>query len=221
MEVLIVVALIALLSGAIVFGSGMFTGSRVRGAATLIISATRMAQTRANATGRATRVVFDLENHRVRLEEANTGAMLREKEGAESAGAGAEASTELEKAAREEAERLVDGPRAPRPAFVPISETVLGEDALAGGRELGKGVKFREVQTEHDGEPRREGQAYLYAWPGGETERAVVQLFDGRSSDEGLTVTVSALTGRARVERGRVELPQPRLGEAYSEREEE
>ena len=74
-EVLLVVALIALLSGAIVFGSGMFAASRRRAAATLIISGVRLGITRANATGRPVRMVFDLDEERVMLQES-TGRML-------------------------------------------------------------------------------------------------------------------------------------------------
>ena len=76
------------------------------------------------------------------------------------------------------------------------------------------------VQTEHDEEPITEGTAYIWFWPGGETERSVVQM--GRDlEDRGITVTLSALTGRAKIERGRVELPVSRFGdEDYQEREE-
>ena len=76
-------------------------------------------------------------------------------------------------------------------------------------RSLGNGVEFVSVQTDHDDEPRTSGHAYLYFFPGGTTERASVQL-KRRGDDTGLTVTVSGLTGRAKVERGRVELPPAR-----------
>lgn len=43
----------------------------------------------------------------------------------------------------------------------------------------------------------------------------------GRDDDEGLTVTVSALTGRAKIEKGKVPLPEPRSDGQISERDEE
>jgi general secretion pathway protein H len=76
------------------------------------------------------------------------------------------------------------------------------------------------VQTEHDEEGVTEGVAYIHFWPGGVTERAIVQIARA-GDDEGVTVVVSPLTGRAQIERGFVELPEDLLeGEEYSEREE-
>jgi general secretion pathway protein H len=211
-EVLIVVALLALLTGAVAFGTGMVGGSRLRAGASLVISSVRMALARANATGRPVRLVFDFEQESVTLEESSS-AMLREKEEGKSTGGGAEAATELEKEARAEAEKILEGPRAPRPEF----RAVKGLGSV--GRQLEPGITFRQVQTEHDGEPREEGRAYLYFWPGGETEHAAVQL-KRRGDDDGLTVLVSALTARARVVPSWVDLPEPRSDGEYSEREE-
>ncbi|MCC6215113.1 MAG: prepilin-type cleavage/methylation domain-containing protein [Polyangiaceae bacterium] len=213
-EVLVVIALITLLTGAILYGSGMLAGSRQRAAATLLVSSVRAGITRANATGRPVRLVLDLEAQRVVLEEANGPTMLREK--AEGANAGAEAFGEVEAEARAEAERIVKAPRAPRARFSPVR--ALGFDEQ--GREIGAGVRLVSVETEHDDEPRVAGRAYVYMWPGGTTERAAIQLRrDG--VEEGVTVLVSGLTGRARVERGSVALKRPRPGETgVDEREE-
>ncbi len=217
-EVLITLALAAMLTGAIVFGSGMFSSGRERAAATLIVAGVRVGLTRANSTGKPTRMVFDLEADRVLLEEASSTVMLREKEEGKSTGAGAEAASEIEKEAREDAERILDGPRAPRPRFKPVKQIGFNDENPAG-RELGKGIEFRQVHTEHDGQARTNGRAYLYFWPGGLTERAVVQL---KRSDggEGLSVVISPLTGRAKIEKGRVELPEPPSDGEISEREE-
>ncbi len=217
-ELLIVVALIAMLSAAVVFGSGMFGASRQRAAAAMIVSGIRTAFTRANATGRPVRLVFDLEENLVSLEETASAVMLRENDEEESTGAGAEPVTEVERAAREESEAILKGPRAPRPSFRPVKEFGFQTDGKEG-RELGKGVSFRMVQTEHDGQERTEGRAYLYFWPGGGTEHAVIQLHQGKD-DDGLTVVVSPLTGRAKIVRGEVGLPEPRSDGEYSEREE-
>lgn len=217
-EVLIAVALIALLTGSIVFGSGMLSSSRQRGAATLVVSAVRTALTTANTSGRAVRIVFDLENQRLWLEQSSSGRMLREKPGTtEDTAAGAAAATETEALAQKEAERILEGPKAARPDFQRLGKT--GEE----GRDLGAGIVFRQVQTQHDEEPVTSGRAYLYFWPGGETERAAIQVQrKGVTNDEdALTVMVSPLTGRANIVRGRENLPEPRFSdEEYSEREE-
>lgn len=215
-EVLIVVALIAIMSAGVVFGSGMLTSSRQRAAATLVVSAVRMATTRANTTGRPVRLVFDMENQRLMLEET-TGTLTRQKE-KDSSGGGADPATEAEMKARAEADRILEGPKAPRARFSPVKQFGFDGDDPSQGRELGKGIRFRLVQTEHDEEPRKEGRAYLFFWPGGGTERAVIQVIrDGEPKAEPLSVVVSPLTGRAKLERGDVKLEAPHNDEEFGQ----
>jgi general secretion pathway protein H len=212
-EVLVVVALIALMSSAIIFGSGMLGSSKQRAAATLVMSGIRMGLTRANSTGRPVRMVFDLEKERVVLEESTGGPMLRVKE-KKSSGGGAEAATVAEQAARQEADRVLEGPRAPRAAFKPVKQFGFDGDDEKEGRALGQDVKFKSVQTEHDEDPREEGRAYLYFWPGGGTERASIQI---AHKDDVLTVLVSPLTGRAKIEKGPVKLEAPKNEEDFGQ----
>ncbi len=223
-EMLIVIALIALIGGSILFGSGLLGGARQRAAGTLLVTAVQKGVALANTTGRPVRLVMDFAGSRIRLEESSTSKVLRDSP-RDAAG--------IEAAARRESERVVDTSAPPAPQFTPVD--VLGddteapkpsaEDAAEGvvpgpGRSLGAGVKFRLVQTEHDADPVTEGDAYLYFWPGGITEQAVIQLTRG-ANDEGLTVQVSSLTGRAVIKPGRVALPEPRSDGEYSEREED
>jgi general secretion pathway protein H len=214
-EVLIVVALIGMLAGGVIFGSGMLGSSRLRAAATLIATAVRTGIARANTTGRPTRLVLDLDGEKVTLEEATSSRMLREK--SKPAG-GAQVATEAEQAAKAESDRILEGPKAPRTAFqaVPVFADT------NGGRELGSGIDIVQVETEHDEEPVTSGRAYVYFWPGGVAERAHVQLRRA-GEPEGLTVIVSALTGRTKVERGRIDLPRPKSDkeEDQGEREED
>jgi general secretion pathway protein H len=207
-EVLVVVALIAILAGGAVFGSGMLSSSRLRAGSTLIASSVRLGLSRANNSGHATRLVLDLDGDRVLLEEATGSRMLREKD---APAAGAEAATQAEQAAKAESDRILEGPHAPRAAFKPVTQFAETPE----GRELGKGVDLYAVQSEHDDDPVTSGVAYVYFWPGGATERAHVQL-KRTGSDQALTVIVSALTGRTKIEKGLLDLP-----EARSDREED
>ncbi len=214
-EVLMVAFLIGLMSAVVFLGSGLLGSSRLRSAAAIISAGVRVGVSRANTTGKPVRLVFDLDNQIVRVEETS-GKMLREKDENESSGAGADPATEAEKEVRERAATIMDGPRAPRARFTPV---VAFQDEEPEGKSLGRGVRFRQIQTEHDGRPRTEGRAYLYIWPGGQTERAAIQLYrDG--DDDGLTVVVNALTGRAKIQRGRVELEASRTEADFGEREE-
>ncbi|MGH9443121.1 MAG: hypothetical protein ACRD16_12695, partial [Thermoanaerobaculia bacterium] len=144
--------------------------------------------------------------------------MLRVKEtsdskSSEGAAAGADPATEAEKKSLAYADGIVKGPRAPRAKFHPIPIGVSNEDP-GKGRDIGRDVHFLMVQTEHDLKPREKGRAYLYFWPGGGTERAVVQL--GRTgSDDVLSVLVSPLTGRAKIQRGKIDLTAQRLDSEF------
>src|SRR5690349_17866402 len=70
-EVVIAIALVGLLAGSLLFGKNMLVGSRVKSAATLIASAVRFGLTRANATGKPTRLVIDLDKKVLAIEEAS------------------------------------------------------------------------------------------------------------------------------------------------------
>ncbi|MEP7051407.1 MAG: prepilin-type N-terminal cleavage/methylation domain-containing protein [Pseudomonadota bacterium] len=217
-ELLIVVALIAVIGGSVLMGPGMLEGSRLKSAATLIVSGVRVGIARASTTGKPTRLSFDLDNGKLVLEESSSSVVLREH--TKDASSGAAPANELEKKAHAESERILEGPHSARPTFRPVAgfNSAAGDTGLA--RSLGGGVEFISVQTDHDDEPRTSGHAYLYFFPGGTTERASVQL-KRHGDDTGLTITVSGLTGRAKIERGRVDLPPPRSdGEAASERDE-
>jgi general secretion pathway protein H len=216
-ELLIVVALIAVLGGSVMMGPGLLEGSRLKSAATMVVSGVRVGLARASTTGRPTRLAFDLDAGRISLEEASSSVVLREH--TKDSSSGAAPATELEKKAHAESDRILEGPHSPRPSFKPIPgfNSSDGDKGLA--RSLGSGVEIISVQTDHDDEPRTTGRAYLYFFPGGTTERASVQL-KRRGDDTGMTITVSGLTGRAKVERGRLDLPPPRSDGEASEREE-
>ena len=219
MEVLVVMVLIALLTGTITLGTGSIAAGRLRGAATFIVALSKVAITRANSTGRPVRIVFDISQNRVSLEESTGSRLLRVKEGEKSTGAGAEAATDAEKKAEAEAETFLQGARVARPNFVPTKKVELGGDNMGAGRALESGIVFRQVQTEHDTLARKEGRAYLYFWPGGATEWASVQL-QPKGKKDTLTVLISPLTGRAKIRQGVVNLPERNAAGEISEREE-
>ena len=211
-----VVTVVAMISGVAIMGSGALGSSRIRADAAMLTGAVRAATARANTTGRSARLVFDLDTHRVQLEESS-GPMLRKKDEEESTGAGASPVTEAEQRAVKEARGLIEGPRAPPAMFSPVGDEMgFASEAGGSGRALSTGVRFRSVQTDHDGVPRTEGRAYLYFWPGGGTERAVIQL-ERDGVDHGVSVLVSALTGRSKVETGYVDLVEPKAGDDFGE----
>lgn len=195
-ELLVTIALISVVTTGAVVGSGAIVNSRMRGAASMITGAVRIAFTRASATSRPNRLVFDIDNGAVLLEETNDTLTVRK----DDATGGAAAATTGERDAIETAARIMKGPQAPRARFSPVRALGFNDPDTSGGRPIGKGVRFRKIETAHAPDGQTSGRAYLYFWPGGQTERASIQLARSASGeeDEGMTILVSGLTGRVR-----------------------
>jgi general secretion pathway protein H len=209
-EVLIVMAIVALMMGAIVIGSGQLAGSRARHSSTMISGAIRIAFSRASATSKSVRLVMDFTENEIWLEEGDQPMLVQSKDLTGTGGAAA--ATAAEKQALEEGGRIVKGPTAPRVSFREIEPMGLAASAPGKGHKaLERGIKFREVQTQHDDQPRKEGRAYLYFWPGGQTERASIQLKVGEANEEkdAITLIVAPLTGKVTVKDGAIAMPKP------------
>jgi len=217
-ELMVTVALIGVVTAGIVISSGAVVNSRMRGAASMITGAVRIAFTRASATSRPNRLVFDIDNGVVILEETRDVLAVKKDDVA----GGAAAATEEERDAIATAERIIKGPQAPRARFSPVRALGFDDPDTSGGRPIGKGVRFRKVETAHSPEGQTSGRAYLYFWPGGQTERAAIQL--GRSAatedeKDGMTILVSALTGRVRTTAGAQSMEPLRDDGTFQERE--
>jgi general secretion pathway protein H len=219
-EVLIVLGLMALIMGAVIIGSGQLGSSRLRHSSTMIVGAVRVAFSRSTATSKSLRLVMDFEENAMWLEEGDQPMLVQTKD--TSGTGGATAATVAEKTALEESSRIVKGPTPARASFTEIDP--MGMVASAPGKAhkaLEGGIKFREVQSQHDAEPRTKGRAYLYFWPGGQTERASIQLKIGDSDAEAnaLTLLVSPLTGKVTIKDGAVAIPNPLDDKEASERQ--
>jgi len=216
-ELMVTVALIAMVTAAVVGGSGAVTNARMRGASSMISGAIRVAYTRASATSRPNRLVFDLAESKVVLEETDDGVLVRQ-----DVTGGAEGSTPEEREALAAAATIVKGPVAPRPTFRPVKALGFNDESDKGaGRSLGKGVRFRKVETGHSPDGQTSGRAYLYFWPGGQTERASIQLVAGDATGpkDGMSILVMPLTGRTRIVGGSKPMDPLRDDGTSSERE--
>lgn len=191
-EIMVVMAIIAVITGGVTFGSGMLGGAHLRESSTLVSSSVRYSFSRASAVSKSVRIVFDFTDNAIWVEEGDRLMFVRTNE----LSGGADPVTDAEKIADQEKDRFYKGPTAPKARFK-ISE---GQEV----RPLPKGIEFRSVQTSHDEQPKTEGRAYLYFWPGGRTEKAVVILRKKGSTEEdaAMSVTVSPLTGKPTIERG-------------------
>jgi general secretion pathway protein H len=199
-ELLVTIALIGIVTAGVVAGTGAVANSRMRGAVSMINGAIRIAFTRASATSKANRLVLDLDTSKVVLEETNDTVLVRK----DDVTGGSEAVTAEEKAALEEASRIVKGPQIPRARFMAVKALGFDDPDTSGGRALGKGVKFRKIFTGHTADGQASGRAYLHFWPGGRTERAAIQLMTegAKGLDDGITILVAPLTGHVRTASG-------------------
>ncbi len=219
-ELLVTITLIAIVTSAVLVGSGAVVNARMRGGASMIAGAIRPPYTRASATSRTNRLVLDLDKSTVSLEETND-TMLVEKSEKGGATGGSEGVSPEERAAIESAARIIKGPQAPRARFSAVKALGFDDPDTTGGRTLGKGVRFRKVETGHSPDGQTSGQAYLYFWPGGQTERASIQLVANGNEelDSGISILVSPLTGRVRTLGGSKSMEPLRDDGTSSERE--
>lgn len=219
-EVLITLAVIALMGGASMLGIGVLQSARLKRSAVMVSSAVRAAYSHANATSKPVRLVFDFETRTVTLEESTSKLLLAKNDRT----GGAAAATEAERIAVEEAESILKGPRAARPQFQPAKAFGFDPDGGKPGKELEPDVRFLQIETAHQEEPETE-RAYLYFWPGGQTERAAIQLIRGSPDADGadenvMTILVSPLTGKVELKKGKIAMLRPRDERDESERDE-
>src|ERR1700722_13641962 len=220
LEVLVVMILVSLVMGGIVLGGGQVASVRLKHTATMIAGAVRVGFMRATATSKSQRLVFDMDESKVWLEESALPMLVQSKDASPTGGA--DPATEFERRALEENDRILKGPRPPRPLFKPVQSLGFSDGSGAKGpRPIDRGITFREIQALHDDLPRISGRAYLYFWPGGQTEPANIQVRIGLSKDAGdtLTLVVSPLTGKVTVKNGPVPFVLPLDDKAASDRE--
>jgi general secretion pathway protein H len=219
-EIIVVISIVAIVMGVAVAGSMQLPSARLRKTATLIASAIKVGYTRATATSRDLRLVMDLGQQKIWLEETDVPMLVQSK--STTSNGGAEAVTDAERAALQEGEKIVKGPPIAKPSFHALDIYGFGDvEEGKGGKPLQRGIRFRQVQTAHDDSARTEGRAYLYFWPGGLTERASIQLRIGESEEDyqTLTLLVSPLTGKVTVKGGPVELEMPTNDTQASDRQ--
>ena len=219
-EIIVVLAIIAVVVVGTLVGSNQLPSARLKRSATMLVSAIKVAFTRATSTSRDLRIVLDFGHEQIWIEEADIPMLVQSKD---LAGAGgADPVTDLERAAIAAGEDIIKGPPIPKPHFHAIEQFGFGDvEGGKGGKPLQQGITFRSVQAAHDDTAHTRGRAYLYFWPGGLTERASIQLRIGDSEEESRTLTliVSPLTGRVSIKGGPVDIVKPTDDKSASERE--
>jgi len=80
LEILVVMALVSLVMGAVVIGSGQVASERLKHTATMISGAVRVAFVRATSTSKSQRIVFDMDEQKIWLEESALPMLVQSKD---------------------------------------------------------------------------------------------------------------------------------------------
>jgi general secretion pathway protein H len=223
LEIMLVLGLVALLTSSVVVGFRAFAKSELRGGAAKLAGAIRYMFDRASTTGKVHRLVFDFQEGKYWAEVSDDRFFMpRERETDESREKVAEEIAEEEKEKKEAAERgeaeeseydMIDPSRyqptdwkPKRAHFNMFQERALKVVTL-------KNAKLAGLFTPRYREPVSTGLGYLYFFPLGQTEPAIVHLSD----EEGTTfysLLIHPLNGKVKVQAGYVA---PRVEQQYDD----
>jgi len=193
----------------------------------MVAAAVRTGYTRAITQGHPVRLVLDLGSSKVWLEETEDRLVLSRDPDDAAAGSSA---TPAE--GEETGEEAAPAPAAGSDFEISASDFVVGasngpryraaqfqriEGKRFEPRELPGGTKIVAVYTAHTQGRQEEGTQYLFFWPGGMTERAVVQVADADGTT--FSIVVHPLTGKTRIESVPVE-PEADLSDEEEQPEE-
>lgn len=194
-ELMMVLAVVALLSAAVVPTVKSVTGANARQAAGELSGAARYLFDTAALRHETCRLVLDLDE-RSWWAECTKDRVYRAREAISPADA-----------AREDealAERFPDERDAEKRRLLGKAKWGAFQDRLAKKRGLPGGAGFVDVWSEHLREPATKGKAFVYFYPQGRAEEARIPVADG---DNVYSVVVPAFTGRASVVSGKAEAP--------------
>ena len=192
-EVILVVAIIAVVVTGATFGLGAVTRTRLRSASFRVASAAQFAYNRAITQGTTTRLHFDFEKNTMAVEESATPVTLATGDDLETETGDAVDPWDL---ARSRLEKPLDPP-APRSPFQPITSSSGKALDRYTAKLVGDGISVHALITPHEIDKRTEGEGSVYFFPGGVAEQAVIQLRD--SSDTIYSIEIHPLTGDARI----------------------
>lgn len=231
LEVLIVLAIVALLMGGVTVGLRALLSTQLRSGASRTAAAMRAAFQRAMLTGKTLRLAIDLDKGKLWLEVSDRSVALRggaeqqvttdehEAESGEPApapkapglmpfgmGGGSEEGGDEElpsgidvKQLLAQHERDLEPVRRAKALFKPFKAAGVGRVTLRGG------VSIEAVVTPRLEDPVTKGMAYVYFFPRGHAESAIIVL---RDRGEGhYSVLMRPLTGRAEIFPCRLRMP--------------
>jgi general secretion pathway protein H len=220
-EIMIVFAIVALMAVASVQGFRSLRKADLREASTQLSGAMRYLFDRASTTGKIHRLVIDMEtatywaevsDDRFFIPREETEAQLREREEKEAA----EDREAAEKRERE-SRAAQTGKAAPGNSSFDLSKLEVADfrpkrARFASFKDLAlkpvklKKAKVRSVYTPRVVDPLTSGRGYLYFFPLGQTEPAIVTVTD-KKGEAVFSLVVHPITGRVRIYNEEVQPP--------------
>jgi len=192
-----VVSIIALLFTAVTLSLRNVMRADLRAEASKLSSTIQAVYNRSVTRNAYYRMVFDLDEGHYWSELAEDRFFLGAgKEEDEPDDGFEEKDKDAQRAGEVQVLEMADGPAMHRASGQEV------KDALIRRVELDQGLSLGGLMTTHQREVRREGKGYLYFFPNGYVERALIYVTDGELV---YTVATQPLTGRTRVLRGEVE----------------
>ncbi|MBI4509988.1 MAG: hypothetical protein HY698_10170 [Deltaproteobacteria bacterium] len=194
-EIMVVLAIIALLGFAVSMGVGKVRKTELRSAAGRLATALRSAFDRASTTGAHHRVVIDLDEQVFRVERCEGKVRLRRS-----------INEEKEEEQNEQAELAAPSPEGTVEAAVAAASQSLGHGSCASVKgDMGKprqlpkkrSIGVSKVYVAHLEEPAEEGKVSVNFFPLGHAERAVIEVAD--DDDNVFSLVVHPLSGRVQI----------------------
>ena len=221
-EIMIVLALVAMVTGSTVLGYRAVRRAEVRGSAAKLAAGIRYLYDRAVVTGKYYRLTIDLDKASYWAEMADERFYLNaDKERGPGRGQAFDADAET-KARDEEDKRqrqnnsglaaqLQPPPKPKRAHFQEFKDSLLPRIDM-------RGAYVRDLYTPRQSEPYEHGKAFLYFFPDGHVERAVIHVSSGhplrddedaprREDLDVFTLVLHPLTGRVEMRTGDFDVP--------------
>lgn len=197
MELLVVMAIIAGLTGAAIYGISAITATDLRNEAMRMTSVMKYTWTQAAINNTQYRMVLDLDTNEysVQVTDSPVAPPAPEQQGEE--GLLPEEAMELENKQNVEAsDPFRDGSSDPFGIYnAPTYERV--QNAVFQGRTLKENLKFHQVWTVGNETPIRKGKVAVGFFPDGFQQQVIIVLTDGQ--DNYYSIANEPLTGRVKI----------------------
>jgi type II secretory pathway pseudopilin PulG len=195
-ELVIVVSLLALMVTIVIPSVANIIGANLRSTTSEVAGAIRFTYDLAARKNAPFRLVFDLDEQAYWVESASEKYLLsRQKTGVSEGRLDEDAEKEKKRSRRFIDRNYIEGGEMWQPKGEPSFSSFAGP--YTKKKALPQDILFKDVWVAHQEDRVTAGQAFLYCFPTGMTERAVVHI--GDDAEDVYTLVVEALTGVVKI----------------------